>query len=107
MLRSLWLPLHKKLFEKLKLKFITWFHSKFPGKYCWADCVSWSFSPYRFNPFKVDSTKACEIESINHSTGGCYCGNWSNGKCWDKLSVQEKEEFINNNKSMHPDDLPF
>lgn len=75
---------------RFKLRFIGWFHSKFPAKYCWADCVSWAYSK-RWNPFKIDKAKACEIESVTHSCEQCYCGAWNRGKCWDLISEKERE----------------
>jgi hypothetical protein len=79
---------------RLKLKFITWFFNKHPDKYCWADCVSWAYSP-KLNPFKVDSASACEKESSD--TGSCYCGCWYKGKCYLTLSSEEKNAIIKEN----------
>lgn len=109
MIKRWWFRFHKKRLEKKKLQFISWFHSKFPGKYCWVDCVAWSFNPRKFNPFRVDSAKACQTESETHDTLMCYCGGWQEGKCWDKLTAQEKENITNNEKVVQKlmDDLPF
>ncbi len=102
-----WILFHNQRLERKKLKFIVWFHSKFPNKYCWADCVVWAFSPKKLNPFSIDSANACEAESKTHSTSMCYCGNWREGKCYDKLSKEEKEILSNNSKKESADDLPF
>lgn len=102
---NFWRKFHAKYLERRKLNFIRWFHSKFPAKYCWADCVSWSFSPYKFNPFSIDSAKGCKAESKEHSTGFCYCGSWNKGKCFDLLPESEKNKIRNENTETL--DLPF
>lgn len=96
--------------EKFKLKVASLLHSMFPGKYCWADCVVFAFSNTRWNPFKIDSAKGCEIESKEHSTKMCYCGGWNNGQCWDKLPKKEQERIraeIKKEMANEPEDLPF
>lgn len=75
---------------KLKIRFITWFHSLFPGRYCWADCVAWAYSN-KWNPFKIMRSRPCEIDSLDNKS--CYCGSWQDGKCWNNLSKEEKEIF--------------
>ncbi len=109
-MKRIWITFHKKHLDYRKLKFISWFHSKFPGKYCWADCVMWSMHPYKFNPFRVDKSKACEIESIEHDCKACYCGGWDNGKCWDLLPKEERESIKAEREKEYQlmkDDLPF
>lgn len=91
---------------KIKLKFISWFHAKFPGKYCWADCVAWGYSK-RWNPFKIESSKGCEFESISHPNKTCYCGGWQDGNCWEKMSKDEKEKFKQQSASEMTDGIPF
>lgn len=70
--------------ERLKLKFITWFDGVFKNKYCWADCVAWSFGK-RWNPFKIE--KGCRHES----EAPCYCGRFYKGKAIDEMTVEEFE----------------
>ncbi len=106
-MQKFWRRFHAKYLERRKLNFIRWFHSKFPDKYCWADCVSWSYSPYKFNPFRIDSAKGCQIESTTHSTNSCYCGGWNNGKCFDKLTQAEKDEIRKGITETPAIDLPF
>jgi len=77
------------------MKFINWFYKKFPGKYCWTDCVSWAYASERWNPFKIDRPTGCATESKEHPTKACYCGCWMNGKCWDLLSKEEQEKIKN------------
>lgn len=97
--------------EKYKMKFVTWWDKKFPGKYCWADCVSWAFAYDRWNPFKIESSRGCEIES---KTDGlykmCYCGGWKDGICFAKLPKEEqlriRQESDAERKQIE-DDLPF
>lgn len=79
----------------IKLKFVRWFHSKFPAKYCWADCVAWAYSRNRFNPFRIDKATACDLESREGDNGMCYCGGWNKGQCFDKLSKEEREAYRN------------
>lgn len=110
-LYRIWCQFHEKKLEHKKLKFVRWFSALFPGKYCWADCVSWSFSRGRFNPFRIDGTKGCEIESKEHSTGHCYCGGWQDGQCWDKLSKAEQDKIkadrLADYSDSTGDELPF
>jgi hypothetical protein len=75
--------------QKLKLKFVYWLNKKFPGRYCWADCVAWAFSKRR-NPFKISDSSGCKRESETHSSDSCYCGGWVKGKCFDLLSEKEQ-----------------
>lgn len=90
MIVKYWYRIFAKLkLENGKLKFIRRFASLFVGKYCWADCVAWAFSATRFNPFKIEPSKGCEIESADKKT--CYCGGWADGKCVEKLSETEIE----------------
>jgi len=77
---------------RLKIKFVSWFNDRYRGKYCWADCVAWAYSK-RLNPFKIDSSKGCEIESKEHSTNLCYCGGWKDGKCFALLPKEEQEKI--------------
>ena len=107
MIKDIWFRFHQKRLEKNKLKFVSWFHSKFTDKYCWADCVGFSFNPTRFNPFKIESAKGCETESKEHDTLMCYCGGWQDGKCWDKLSKEEKEKVAANIDEQLNHKLPF
>jgi hypothetical protein len=109
-LEIIWLRFHKKYIEKKKLKFVRWFHYLAPHKYCWADCVAYSFTASRFNPFRIDNEKGCKAESETHMNKSCYCGSWQNGKCWDKLPQCEKDEYkrqIEVYNSTHKDELPF
>ena len=80
--------------QRYKLKFITWWFSLKinKGKYCWTDCVHWSYSSTRYNPFKIDSSSACERDSVGPD-GACYCGQWFDGNCWDKLNIQQQNEY--------------
>ena len=93
-IRIAWYHFHGKHLQKRKLHFISWFDEKYPGKYCWADCVAWSFNTSAFNPFKIDSSRACEIESETIECGSCYCGGWNQGKCWDLLSKEERKAIL-------------
>lgn len=90
-----------------KLKFIRWFHSLFPGKYCWTDCVAWAYSKTRWNPFKIDGSKGCEVESIEHQVKACYCGSWKDGKCWEKLPQIERDVIITERECETIEHLPF
>lgn len=107
-----WYRFHKKHLKKRKLRFVYWFDKKFPGKYCWADCVSWAFNSGAFNPFKIGNAQACKTESeIDAYYHQCYCGGWSKGKCWALLTDEERnaiiaqEEIIN--KGDGDNNLPF
>lgn len=100
-----WMQFHDKHLQKMKLQFADWFHKKFPGKYCWADCVSWANDWRRFNPFKIHNSTACERESFWEPPYTCYCGAWNNGKCYDLLSEKEKEAL--DPKENLTDELPF
>jgi hypothetical protein len=104
-----WRKFHEKRLYKAKLGFISWFHPRYPGKYCWADCVSWAISPYKFNPFRIDNAVGCKNESETHSTRSCYCGGWNNGKCFDLLTEKQKQ-IARDDYYAGPDkkdDLPF
>lgn len=101
-----WRSFHSEHLVGRKLKFISWFNKKFPAKYCWADCVAWSYSPTRFNPFKLDRSRACEIESKEHYTGLCYCGEWNEGKCFVALPKEEQEKTKEESK-LQEAELPF
>lgn len=105
--KKLWYHFHGKYLQKRKLKFIQWFYSKFPGKYCWADCVAWSFSATRFNPLKVDSSRGCMIESVTHDSGMCYCSGWNKGQCYDLLSEAEKRAVKEEYKEVDLTQIPF
>ncbi len=86
-------PFHRKYLQDIKLTFVQWFHSKlYPGKYCWADCVGWAFSPTRFNPYDIESSKGCEAESKEHECETCYCGSWHKGVCFDTLTKKEQQK---------------
>lgn len=91
---------------RLKLKFIKWFHSKFPGKYCWADCVAWAYSK-SWNPFTVDRSEGCKKESTEHSTKSCYCGGWQKGKCFDLLSKEDQEKIVAGKYEIVSEQSPF
>ena len=108
-IRIAWYHFHGKHLQKRKLRFVTWLDKKYPGKYCWADCVSWSIDTGAFNPFKIDRSGGCLLESIEHSTGACYCGAWIDGKCFDLLSEQERKEITDHLETVEPgvDDFPF
>jgi hypothetical protein len=97
----------KRKIEKHKLKFVSWFDNLFKGKYCWTDCVSFAFSPERFNPFRIESSKGCEIESIKHQHKLCYCGGWQNGKCFAKLSKEEQNKIREEMENTRPIEPPF
>ncbi len=75
----------------LKLKFVSWFHMKHPGKYCWADCVSWAFSK-RWNPYKIKKTESCAI--LSKGIYQCDCGCYVNGVCWDKMSQAQRDRIL-------------
>lgn len=101
---------HRLYLNDIKLKFINWFYHLFPGKYCWADAVSWAHSPDRRNPFKVDTSRPCEAESKEGVHLSCYCGNWNDGTCWDKLSKAERKRIREEqNREIYEsnDELPF
>jgi hypothetical protein len=94
--------------KKIKLRFVQWWYKVNPGKYCWADCVSFVFSPKRFNPFKIDKATCCKEESIQ-TEGMCYCGQFNYGICFQELSKQEKEQMITDRLKAQEliDELPF
>lgn len=109
-LRIWWRNFHDKHLQKRKLSFVSKFHHKHKGQYCWADCVAWAFNYSRFNPFRIDKSKSCEIESQTHETEMCYCGGWEKGKCWDLLSKPEQEKRLEEaelNKVSLGEHLPF
>jgi len=91
---------------KVKLKFINWFFNLFPDKYCWADCVSWAYSN-RINPFKISSSLPCKIESKEHEHNLCYCGGWTNGKCYHTLPKIEKDRIQAEIDAQPDHPLPF
>lgn len=94
----------------LKLRFIGFFHSKlFPGKYCWADCVSWAYGRKRWNPFRIDSSRGCKTESKEREHHACYCGGWKDGQCYDLMTKEQRQEYIDHANKVHEekDDLPF
>lgn len=95
-----WCKFHRKHLEKRKLCFASWLHAKRPGKYCWADCVTWAMASQRMNPFKIDNAEGCKRESMDHEHKMCYCGGWMNGKCYDLMSREEQQ------KLKHETDLP-
>ena len=97
---------HDKRLQKLKLDLAQVLFDNNKGKYCWADCVSYSFAPFRFNPFKIESSRGCEIESKEHDTNMCYCGGWENGVCYDKLTQDEKDKMQIEIKSVSKE-IPF
>ncbi len=86
-----WYNIHEKFISKRKMKFVNWFYKIQSTKYCWADCVAWALASGRFNPFAISKGNACKLESLTHSTDACYCGCWHKGRCWDTLTVLEKE----------------
>ena len=88
-----WVRFHRDYLAHRKLKFATWWDNINSGKYCWADCVSWAFSPEEWNPFKISSSKGCEIESIEHEHESCYCGGWNKGVCFSLLSTDEQKKI--------------
>lgn len=92
-IRRAWHVFYDKYLSKRKLRFVQWWDDKYPGKYCWADCVSWAFNPYSFNPFKIADSGACEIESKEHQHKMCYCGGWDNGVCFAKLPTEEQKKI--------------
>lgn len=103
-----WMQFHNKHLVKRKLHFVAWFDKKFPGKYCWADCVSWAFDWRCFNPFKIGRAEGCKIESEQYPHC-CYCGKWSNGKLWQGLSKEERNAIRGMEEIVHSEDedLPF
>lgn len=108
--KQCWAKFHDKYLERKKLKFARHWHDLFPGKYCWADCVSWSMDSGQFNPWKMSSAKGCEAESKEHATSTCYCGSWVNGKCWDKLTKSEQEAerlILDAEYEKQKNELPF
>jgi len=88
------------------MRFASWWHNQFPGKYCWADCVSWVFDWKRFNPFRIEKAGGCKIESETYPFN-CYCGCWINGKCWDLLSEKEQHAIIAKRDGDNPSTDPF
>ena len=108
-IKRMWFQFHSDRLVKLKLKFVSWFDAKYPGKYCWDDCVAWAYSPRRFNPYKIENSKGCETESKTHDTESCYCGGWVNGKCYALLTEQEKSIMLAEREKQleFNDDLPF
>jgi len=114
MIKRKWRMVRNKFFNRFiqskKLKFIVWFDAKNPGKYCWADCVSWAFSPTQWNPFDIGSSEGCEIESKEHSHKTCYCGGWMNGVCFAKLSKAEQQKIRDEQETEYQkikENLPF
>lgn len=83
-----WYIFHGKYMVLPKLKFILWFTKRFPGKYCWAECVSFAYGSGQWNPFKVMDSKGCEAASKKEMA--CYCGQWCEGKCDDKENKKLK-----------------
>lgn len=106
-MKKMWGRLHAKFLVNKKIRFISLFHAKRPGKYCWADCVAWAYNSGRFNPYRIDKSVGCEFESLTHDSKMCYCGGWNNGKCWDSLSTEEKDKVIAENKIELPEGVPF
>lgn len=92
MIKKWWYRIHEKRIEKKKLKFVKWFHSLQPHKYCWTDCVAFAYSPTRLNPFKIDNSIGCKIESESNCEN-CYCGSWYKGECWDKMSKEKQNKI--------------
>lgn len=92
-LKRWWSIFHSDHLRERKLKIAAWVDKKYPGKYCWADCVIWAYSPYKFNPFKIDKSDACKKESIEHSCKLCYCGGWNNGVCFALLPQEERDRL--------------
>lgn len=88
MIKKWWYRFHTKRIEKKKLKFVKWFHSFQPHKYCWTDCVAFAYSPFRINPFKIDAPIGCKIDS--ETSNHCYCGSWYKGECWDKMTKEKQ-----------------
>lgn len=109
-MKRYWIKFHSKRLVGLKLKIATWLDKKYPGKYCWAACVAWAYNYDSLNPFKIDSSKACKIESITHPHKLCYCGGWENGKCFALLPKEEQKEIIEKlekESKESPAELPF
>ncbi len=84
---------HRDYIADKKLKFVQWWDRINPGKYCWADCVSWAFDPEQWNPFKIGGSEGCEIESIEHEHEICYCGGWNKGVCFATLPQSERDRI--------------
>jgi len=101
-----WYKFHSNHLQKIKLKFVSWWDSKNIGTYCWADCVSWAFSPTQWNPFTIGKSDGCRIESITHEHESCYCGQWSKGICFCALPKSEQERIIAERHSDNTE-LPF
>lgn len=104
-LRRFWKRFHQKFLENKKLRFASWWFDRDRSKYCWADCVMWAFSQYRFNPWKIDTSKGCELESKDHQCKACYCGIWQDGICDPEPPIAfevTKEEL-----QQAVDELPF
>lgn len=106
-MKRYWITFHNRFIVSRKLTFVRWFHSKHPGKYCWADCVSYAFSSSSINPFKIQSAIGCKKESLEHSCKACYCGAWSQGKCFDLLSKEEQNLLRIRIKNKVSSQLPF
>lgn len=78
---------------KFKMWFVQIWHDLVPGKYCWADCVSWAYGS-RWNPFKIESSSGCITESKEHKDGCCYCGMCHKGVHWDTLSKEAQAKIL-------------
>lgn len=102
-----WSRFHKNHLERKKIRFVSWFDSVFPGKYCWAECVSWAFNCYNLNPFTIERSKGCKQESIDHEHKMCYCGGWQGGKCWALLTDEQQNKIKKERSGVSHEDLPF
>jgi hypothetical protein len=86
-----WKRFHAKFLESKKLKFVRLLNHYFPNRFCWTDCVAWSYNSESFNPFSIDRPIGCRIDSQKNEA--CYCGQFVKGKCWSELSESQKEEL--------------
>lgn len=78
-LKHVWRDFYNRFLFRRKLRFISWWYNRNRRKYCWPDCVSWAYNPYRINPFIIDSCRGCQIESEFSQSASCWCGAWNNG----------------------------
>jgi hypothetical protein len=95
-----WIRIRNKLHDyrirPFKLWFVAILNDRWPERYCWADCVAFAFSPERYNPFKIECSTGCIIESKDMKA--CYCGQFADGKCFGRLSEAEQEQIRTNLK---------
>jgi len=86
----LWVRFHDGFLRAQKLRLAQFLHDKFPARFCWADCVSYAYGVFYFNPLKIQGCKGCKIESEQNTA--CYCGQWCNGRLWRDLTPTEQSE---------------